>query len=371
MMDSSGSMKQATAQNNTKWQVVSQAIESFMADSESQNVGMSLSFFPHVNEGVPSVCQSDDDCGMPDACEPLGRCQPKTPSTYCLNDGHCPDGDTCEQISVCADLQSLCSTPGQACSGNKGACELAGLCDNRESCEIEDYATPAVALGLIAANKNAIASAMASRLLRESTPTWPALEGATQQASLQMAAFPERKAVVVLASDGLANDCDSTTEQLVASAKKAFDSNVDVYAVGVFGVEDDADKAKAQLDAVAQAGGTENMHLVDTSANPAAAFLEALREVRLATSCSYVIGEIDKTVLYDYAGVTLAHANGESNIARVASRKDCHPQGGGFYYEPAYDGMTPPTRISLCPASCKVFAPAENKTVTLHTQCLP
>ena len=55
LFDASGSMQEATAGGITKWAAVRRAIRRFFLDEDSEGIGVALTFFPQVQEGVQPI----------------------------------------------------------------------------------------------------------------------------------------------------------------------------------------------------------------------------------------------------------------------------------------------------------------------------
>ena len=176
------------------------------------------------------------------------------------------------------------------------------------------------------------------------TPMHAALDGAEQWATAYAAGHPAEKVVVILVTDGLPNGCN---EDITAIAQLATDartgSGVLTYAVGLEG------SANAQMDQIAQAGGT-NQGIFIGSGNAQAELLAALKAIQGSqVACEFVMptsptGEkVDPTkvnVNYTPGGGTL------QTLGQVASATEC--ANGGWYY----DNPTAPTKITLCPSTC-------------------
>lgn len=178
MLDISGSMLDVLPQALvlatpiTKWDAVRTSLESFVSAPETSDIGIGLQYFPQSNEGVPSSCTANDECGPGGPCtstlcvatgelEPLDDAVPPfsfvrvagdTP-LFCADDAACGAGETCRAmigecifpadtlvenpegafLNVSPDPASslvspLCATPGD-CAGLPGTvCEEIGVC---------------------------------------------------------------------------------------------------------------------------------------------------------------------------------------------------------------------------------------------------
>ena len=59
MLDTSGSMEGLTSGGSSKWDAVNDALARFFSDPESESVGVAMSFFPLLVDGVPELLEVD------------------------------------------------------------------------------------------------------------------------------------------------------------------------------------------------------------------------------------------------------------------------------------------------------------------------
>jgi hypothetical protein len=183
------------------------------------------------------------------------------------------------------------------------------------------------------------------------TPTRPALEGALAYLDGWATLHPERKSVLVLATDGEPVGCDPNTPQdaadLAASALSG-PSQIRTFVIGV-------GSSLVSLDLVAQAGGTDHAFLVDTGGDVAQEFADALDQIRgQAASCDFIIPDASSgSEPIDPTKVNVSFIpSGTSSPARVPQVSKGDPRNcdraGGWYY----DDPDAPTMIKLCEATC-------------------
>ncbi|HEY6727016.1 MAG TPA: vWA domain-containing protein, partial [Polyangiaceae bacterium] len=127
-----------------------------------------------------------------------------------------------------------------------------------DSCSIDQYAEPTVAIGPLGDNQDEIVQALDDQRPGGLTPTYPALAGAIQYAKAHAADNPARQAVVVFVTDGYPTKCDP--QDIPTIAELAADSwaespRVPVFVIGIDGVYN--------LDQIASAGGTREPFLVE------------------------------------------------------------------------------------------------------------
>lgn len=294
LVDSSLSMDESIPGGGTRWEAVSSALIDFLDNPTNADTALGLGYFPIV---------------------PQATCQMGDPDCLCI-------------LTFCVPLSF----------------ELA-------SCEVGDYVAATAPLTL-PPNPLALISDLQSHVLNGGTPTRPALEGAVQYATSWATMHPDRKVVIVLATDGEPSGCLSNTPQdvaNVAAAALAGPAAIQTFVIGV-------GSSLQSLNLVAQAGGTQQAYLVE-DANAATAFALALEQIRgEALPCDFLIpadgaqGKVDPTKV----NVKLV-APGSTMPTLIAQTADgsaatCGADGGWHY-----DNPVAPTAIKLCPASCEAL----------------
>ena len=293
LVDSSGSMAEPVG-GGTKWDVVSTALTAFLNDPRNEGTGVGLGYFPAT--GQAKCMQGDPGC-------------------------------------LCIPFTNICFS-------------LVG-----GSCTVSDYSTAAVPLALPAQLTAAIGN-LAAHQIGGGTPTRPALEGALQSVSAWATQHPDRKALLVLATDGEPSGCASNTPQDVADVAAnalAGPHGIRTFVIGV-------GSSLVSLNLVAQAGGTDRAFLVDTGGDVAKEFADALDEIRgAASSCDFSIpGAGSGAEKIDPGKVNVSYrADGGSSSTRVPQtfmgNGSNYDSSGGWYY----DDPAAPTLIKLCDATCR------------------
>lgn len=365
MLDKSGSMLDKTGkmgQGIPKWDAVTGALEAFFNDPQSAGIGVGLQYFPIRDPAAPDSCDSQADCGMFGPCL-LKVCQGDT-GIVCTNNQECGNAGPCTNLGQCAnDAATLCLPIGAQCPGNKGQCVQVtdSVCLSVDSCEVADYASPAVPIEVLPAAAPALIASMTGTDPEGATPTGPALQGAIDHASDWAVANPTHKVVALLATDGLPTECsplDNDGLAQIAAAGLAGDPSVSTFVIGVFAGNDMA--AKATIDAIAVAGGTDAGFYVDAQQDVGQAFIDALNAIRGAKlACEYQIPEPPPNEMLDYQKVNVLHTPDGADmpvpVPYVGSADLCDPMTGGWYYDvdPLMGGT--PTKIIICPATCDSF----------------
>jgi hypothetical protein len=182
------------------------------------------------------------------------------------------------------------------------------------------------------------------------TPTGVALEGAIDHCKTWRTAYPNHATIVLLATDGQPNGCgESTIVPAVKAAAAGLNGTPQIYTF-VIGVG----AALANLDAVAEAGGTTQAFIVDTDQDVRQQFLDALNSARMsALACKYGIpepttdgGSPDYTRIN--VQVTPGTGGDPQSIAQAPDKDHCPADGDGWYY----DDQNNPTQILLCENTC-------------------
>jgi hypothetical protein len=150
--------------------------------------------------------------------------------------------------------------------------------------------------------------------------------------------------VILLASDGLPNECNSTLQNVSDVAREGVNGSpsIPTYVLG-FGLD------LTPLEQIAQAGGTQKAFIVDPNSGPALA--QAMNGIRgAALPCDYVLpngGKVDpKKVNIDFT----PQGGNPTRLPNVGEASRCSGNGGWYY-----DNPSAPTRAIVCPESCGQF----------------
>lgn len=292
LVDSSGSMQEAVA-GGSKWAVVSAALVAFLNDPRNVGTGVGIGYFPSTP----------------------GQCMP-------------------------GDAGCLCIPIINICFATDGG-----------SCAVSDYAKPSVPLALPPAIAPVI-SDIGGHTVGGGTPTRPAVEGALQYLSQWASAHPERKPLLVLATDGEPSECELNTPKDVADVAATALAGPQAIRTFVIGVG----RSLVSLNLVAQAGGTDHAFLVDTGGDLTKEFADALDQIRgAATACEFSIPKASSgNEAVDPTKLNVSYiAAGSTTPTRVpqtfmGSASNCDSSGGWYYDNPAA-----PTAIKLCDATCR------------------
>jgi len=240
-----------------------------------------------------------------------------------------------------------------------------------KQCSADDYATPAVGFGLLPSGASAISTSLDLQRMAGGTPMVPALTGAMTYCATWMVDNPTRRAVIVLATDGIpdntclvgsANVLPNSLQNVVHVAK---DGALAAPAITTFVIG--VGSELTSLDQIAVAGGTTKAILLDVSKNVEAAFLKALNDIRSRASCEFKIppaqgGKIDFTQVeidFELKGVT-------ESFHEVKDRASCPPSADGWYF----DKPDKPTKIMLCDDTCTKVQASEDGKLSIRFGCV-
>jgi hypothetical protein len=384
MLDSSGSMEEATGTGATKWQSVQRAIRSFLSETQDTDLSIGLQFFPLLKPGVRSfVCTSHEDCGDDGGPCFLSTCTQGDTITLCRSQADCPGSplvNPCVEFGLCSNSDPLsptaCVLPS-TCNDGLGRCEdFERTCTNATECEVAAYATPAVEIAPIGEQLGAIDRALNQQPPQGLTPTVPALQGAIDHAREWSVAHPDQTVVTVLATDGLPTECGPIVEgaptpidQVLQIARDAQNgvAPVRTFVIGVFNPGDAA--SITNVNAIAVAGGTQQAVTIDAGGEVEAEFLDALRAIRSGQlACQFQIPESEDKL--DYYRVNLQFDNGteRQQLGFVQNEAACANSPNSWHYDidPA---IGDPNAIQVCPAVCDQFQVATNGSITLQLGC--
>ncbi len=366
MMDSSGSMAQATATGQTKWDAVEGALQSFLQDPASTGMNVGIQYFPQVVANVPDSCLSNTDCGNSGPCVVVQTCSnPKNGMvTACSTNADCAGQGSCVRLGACgpANNQVACVPVGVTCTNSYPCTALAGYCGARDRCDLSSYSTPAVEVAALPAVSPAIISSFSQHMPSGLTPTSAALSGAIGHAQTLAAAHPTHKVAVLLATDGEPDECtpsDITGVAQIAYTGMSGTPSIPTYVIGVFAPSDATD-AQTNLNSIASAGGTKQAFIINTSGDVSQAFISALNSVRTSgLACQYMVPQPpDDGGQPDYFSINVqfTSASGQTvTIGNVKNKASCSATQGGWYYDvDPSTGATPET-ISICETTCNAL----------------
>lgn len=212
------------------------------------------------------------------------------------------------------------------------------------ACSSSTYATPLVGNVALPDSGNALGSKMSQLNPNGSTPTRQALEGALTFGKTVNTQFAGKgKVAIVMATDGLPQDCNGNSIQDAANVAAASKDTIPTYVIGVGNLLDN-------LNTLAAAGGTNKAFLVSTANNGTVGqeFSDALAKIRGASlSCEYGLPAPPAGQTLDFKKVNVQVTAGGGTASTLPYSADCSNTGGW-----RYDNEAAPTKIELCTASC-------------------
>lgn len=246
---------------------------------------------------------------------------------------------------------------------------------NTGSCNAADYFNPDVPIAPLPGNYGALANSLGAHGPSDLTPTPAAMIGARDQAISWKQAHLSHVVVVLLVTDGQPNLC-GTVQDVANTAASGFNGNPSIrtFVLGIVAgsgscIFDPNPPNVADLDAVAQAGGTNAAYVVDPNSNNAATqLLNALDAIRGSATlpCQYAIPK-PSGGLPDTSQVTVTYTPGTGGaqvLTKVTDQSAC--SGAGWYF----DNNTTPTAIILCQTSCDAATTDLNAHVDVTIGCI-
>lgn len=253
------------------------------------------------------------------------------------------------------------------------------------TCSPNDYANLAAhgaAIGELSSNATNVINAM-DRVVLEGgnnggqTPIYPALEGALQAADTNMTTNAGRKTVVVLATDGIPNVCNSSMSNVLRTAEDGVRRGIKTYLVGTVAAADAATldgrtgmSELGNLSQMAQSGGTGAPFIVDLSGSSTTKqFISAMNSIRDANNvgCQFDIPPAPNGKVLDLSQATVTYLNGSGGsmpLGWVTDSTAC-AGGDGFYY----DDNDTPTTVRLCTKTCDAVTADAGAKIDMAFAC--
>lgn len=231
------------------------------------------------------------------------------------------------------------------------------------TCDADDYAVPAVPVAPLPGPVEAFQQVLADTALqlKGATPTLPVLRaGITHARALQLE-DPSHAVIVALVTDGAPNECESTTENLVAIAKDGAESSPQVLTF-VVGIDLGYTEPLVKL---AAAGGTGAPVLIE-GASTAQELVDALRSFQdTLVACRYPLPVVGEAIEPTDVTVRYRVSDDEEPVAvqQVSSVTDCHA--GAFYLE----APGSPKDAVLCPGLCDELRQNDEAVVIVTVGC--
>ncbi len=376
MLDRSLSMNGATSDGSTKWEAITTALGAFVSDAGSEGIGVGIQYFP-----ANKPCTGDDQCDgglcYLKACE---NSRNSDPALYglipCLRDSDCPQsGDTCVDLGGCGEQSCVV---GSICDNDVECVGVAeGVCASQTVCTLSDYTTPEVPMGILPDAAGDLLASLQAYSPAPSpfglTPTGPALEGAISYASSWAEEHPDRKVIVVLATDGTPTGGCSPSRRAEIAALASVGARatipVQTYTIGVFS-PDDTD-GPDNIRAIANAGEGEAF-VISEDDDIGAEFVAAMNSVRgQGIACEFQIPESESGNRLDYGKVNVEFTPdaGEDpeTILYLDDGAECDDEGGWFYDRDPDTNQ--PRSIRACDTTCSRLTHSLTGNVAIEVGC--
>jgi hypothetical protein len=215
------------------------------------------------------------------------------------------------------------------------------------ACMASSYARPDVEIGPLSMTSPALTAAIDMQVPDGSTPTVPSLTAAIEHATTWARANPTHRVAVVYATDGQPNGCGSSNSvpnAAAAALRGALGTpSIPTYVLGV-------GPDLANLNSIAENGGTKAAFLVDTSQNAATQLSAALASIRSTTAldCTYTIPPPPAGKVFVENEVNIEYTNGAGTVTKVGPTEkdaDCSTAPGWQY-------SSDRKQVNLCGQTC-------------------
>ena len=226
-------------------------------------------------------------------------------------------------------------------------------------------------------NAQAITNSLNNHRPSGLTTTAPALQGAINQAVDFKRKNPTHVTIVVLVTDGQPNQCgDKNAVIAAAQAGLAGNPSIKTYVIGITAEGApicfyDANPPNVpDLDAVANAGGTQTALIVDSTQNTAGQqFLDKMEQIRKSSvlPCDFAIPR-PRTGLPNFNEVKVSWTAGAAGsttkpLPKVTNEAACN--GDGWFF----DNNSAPKSIRLCPTTCATVTADKQGALNVTLGC--
>jgi hypothetical protein len=246
--------------------------------------------------------------------------------------------------------------------------------DPEVECQTGLYEKPAVSISALPTGQAELVRTLMAKQPNGGTPMGPAVTGVLKHLREHLAANPGRKAVMILASDGLPSACTDQDDVpgIEANLRAAFTQApaITTYVIGVFAPRELAG-AKPTLDRLAMAGGSTEAIVLTATDDLTQRLQDALNQIRgAALACEYKIPAAMAGRQLDFGKVNLRYTSGatQESLPYVERADRCDPARGGWYYDVSPATGTP-TKVVVCAATCQRFKADQQAQVDLVFGC--
>jgi hypothetical protein len=353
-----------------KWEMTTKALTSFVSDARSAGLGVGLQYFPVSPIEHPCATATDCGGGLNPACFERRVClgaglKGIPPSCGGPRDPGCPAGSTCVPLGLCALSSTYCTGLGKPCPDGPPTdlCTAIGkVCqdpDFAENCSADSYRQLNVRIGPLPLAQAALVAIISATRPDGGTPMAAAVEGTMGFLTAYAKAHPDRRVVLILATDGVPSTCSAGNPandiDMRLSAARMMTPSIATYTIGVF-APNEGPAGPAAVNRFAMAGGTGMGFVLEPTGDLTEKLLGTLNQIRgAALPCEFTIPTPKSGMLdFDRVNVHFKGASTEENVPYVGAADKCDPMRGGWYYD-VDPSMTKPTKVVVCPKTCDRF----------------
>ncbi len=266
---------------------------------------------------------------------------PDSATKPCTVDPGPPYSSTTRWVVESAALKSFMNAPANAGVG----VGIAFFPAPSNACDAATYTKPSVEIAALPGGVSKLDAAIDAKKPAGNTPTLASLTGAVQHATDYAKAHVGHRVAVVYSTDGYPVGCasDNTIANAANVAKAAYAANpsVPTYVLGV-------GNNLSSLNQIAQAGGTDQAYLIDTTGDAAAQLSAALDSIRgrALVGCTYQIPPAPAGSTLDYGKVNVRVTSGSGQVTNVARDPSASACTQGWQYSADM------SQINLCGDTC-------------------
>lgn len=328
---------------------------------------------------LPQTCTSDVDCGGSTCNQEFGICT-------CQSDGECNEAGSichrswCDRGNISIDLgqppiqMPLCGGITQ-CDGGapcRSFGELArAVATPTPTDDSEAYETPLVPFTL---DHTEVQIALDGIGPNGRTPMAQALEGYQTYLRADLEENPDRRAVVLLVSDGLPDGAEAGLAAAVSLVGELRQGLVDTYLIGITTADDAGARVLSEgLQQLAAAGSEREAFLVEDGGDTLGELETTLNQIIEAANveCEFELPAPPDGRSLDLENMTLVVTEGSvaGEAPFVLDPSECNPAAPGWHFDALPPVVEVPSSVLLCPGLCDRLTRSATVSVDFSVSC--